>query len=101
MNMPLLKATTAGTRPARNATASVVKLKAARSGPAARIVPALSTAAARVVPPLITLAILLAIWQGLCDRPGASLPAPSKIWTEARDLIMEPFFVAGPQDIGL
>ena len=63
--------------------------------------PALSTAVARVLPPLVTLAILLAVWQGLCDRPGATLPAPTKIWAEARDLIMEPFFVAGPQDIGL
>ena len=34
-------------------------------------------------------------------KPGATLPAPSKIWTEARDLIVDPFFVAGPQDIGL
>jgi len=25
----------------------------------------------------------------------------SQIWTEARDLIVDPFFVAGPQDIGL
>jgi nitrate/nitrite transport system permease protein len=29
------------------------------------------------------------------------LPSPSKIWTEAYDLIVDPFFVAGPQDIGL
>jgi nitrate/nitrite transport system permease protein len=63
--------------------------------------PALSTAAARVVPPLITLALLLVVWQALCDRPGATLPAPTKIWSEARDLIVDPFFVAGPQDIGL
>ena len=34
-------------------------------------------------------------------KPGATLPAPSKIWTDARDLIVDPFFVAGPQDIGL
>ena len=63
--------------------------------------PTLSTAAARVVPPLVTLALLLLVWQILCDRPGATLPAPTKIWTEARDLIVDPFFVAGPQDIGL
>jgi nitrate/nitrite transport system permease protein len=101
MNMPLLKGATTAAMPARSAQATVVKLKTARSGLAARILPALSTAAARVVPPLVTLAILLAVWQGVCDRPGASLPAPSKIWSEARDLIVEPFFVAGPQDIGL
>jgi nitrate/nitrite transport system permease protein len=46
-------------------------------------------------------ALLLAVWQVLCDRPGATLPAPTKIWEEAYDLIVDPFFVAGPQDIGL
>jgi nitrate/nitrite transport system permease protein len=53
------------------------------------------------VPPLVTLALILLVWQILCDRPRATLPAPTKIWAEARDLIVEPFFVAGPQDIGL
>jgi nitrate/nitrite transport system permease protein len=101
MNMPLLKGSPTAAMPARSAPASVVKLKTARSGLAARIGPMLSTAAARVMPPLITLALILLVWQLLCDRPGASLPAPTKIWSEARDLIVEPFFVTGPQDIGL
>ena len=47
------------------------------------------------------LTLLLVVWQMLCNRPGATLPPPSKIWTEAHDLIVDPFFVAGPQDIGL
>ena len=47
------------------------------------------------------LALLLTVWQILCMKPGATLPSPSKIWTEAHDLIVDPFFVAGPQDIGL
>ena len=99
MNMPLLKAETTAAVPVRSAPAEVVRLKTARSS--FSIMPALSTAAAHVVPPLITLALLLLVWQALCDRPGATLPAPTKIWSEARDLIVEPFFVAGPQDIGL
>ena len=45
--------------------------------------------------------LLLLLWQLLCSRPGATLPAPSVIWDQARDLIVDPFFVAGPQDIGL
>ena len=57
--------------------------------------------AARVLPPLIMLALILGVWQLLCSRPGATLPSPTKIWTEAYDLIVDPFFVAGPQDIGL
>ena len=68
---------------------------ATRSGPISR------RAAARVLPPLVTLAILLVIWGWCAPGPKASLPAPSKIWAEAHDLIIEPFFVAGPQDIGL
>jgi len=34
-------------------------------------------------------------------KPGATLPPPSTIWTVAYNLIVDPFFVAGPQDIGL
>jgi nitrate/nitrite transport system permease protein len=101
MNMPMLKAEAAAAVSVRAAPAAVVKLKAPRTGLSARIVPALSTAASRVIPPLITLALILLVWQMLCNKPGATLPAPTKIWSEARDLIVDPFFVAGPQDIGL
>ncbi len=45
--------------------------------------------------------LLLTVWQILCMKPGATLPSPTKIWSEAYDLIVDPFFVAGPQDIGL
>jgi nitrate/nitrite transport system permease protein len=54
-----------------------------------------------VVPPLIVLVLMLVAWEIACAGPKSSLPAPSKIWTEAKDLITQPFFVNGPQDIGL
>ncbi len=54
-----------------------------------------------VVPPLIVVAVILMIWQIAFDRPGATLPSPTRIWAEASDLILDPFFVAGSQDIGL
>jgi len=54
-----------------------------------------------VVPPLVMLALILLVWQILCGRPGATLPAPSVVWAEAGDLVMQPFFDNGPQDIGL
>ena len=57
--------------------------------------------AANLIPPIIMIGLLLIVWQILCSKAGATLPSPSKIWTEARDLIVDPFFVAGPQDIGL
>ena len=66
-----------------------------------RLVPQLTELAARVIPPLVMLTLILTVWQILCMKPGATLPAPSKIWSEAYDLIVDPFFVAGPQDIGL
>ncbi len=34
-------------------------------------------------------------------EPTATLPSPSRIWSDSKDLIVDPFFVAGPQDIGL
>ncbi|MEQ1710108.1 MAG: nitrate ABC transporter permease [Hyphomicrobium sp.] len=54
-----------------------------------------------VVPPLLVLLALLVIWELACANPKSSLPAPTRIWAEAKDLIIDPFFVAGPQDIGL
>jgi len=56
---------------------------------------------AKVIPPVIVIGTLLLVWELACSGPKASLPAPSKIWSEANDLIRDPFFVNGPQDIGL
>ncbi|MBV1693028.1 MAG: nitrate ABC transporter permease [Hyphomicrobiales bacterium] len=54
-----------------------------------------------VIPPLVVLALALLVWELAASGPKASLPPPSKIWIEAKDLIVDPFFVNGPQDIGL
>ncbi|GAB4067922.1 nitrate ABC transporter permease [Ancylobacter sonchi] len=54
-----------------------------------------------VVPPLVVLLALLGIWELLCSGSGATLPPPSTIWQESYDLIVNPFFVNGSQDIGL
>src|SRR6185503_14281507 len=100
MNMPVLKTEPQAVAPASSAT--VLPLKPpAPSLWQSRVVPAARTIAMRTVPPLIMLCILLGIWQLLCMNPGATLPSPGRIWSDARDLITEPFFVAGPQDIGL
>jgi nitrate/nitrite transport system permease protein len=102
MNMPLLKAQRVAAVPVIAPGADVLRLKPRKPGfLKARLLPVLSSIAARVLPPLVTLLLLLVVWQLLCSKPGATLPAPTKIWSEARDLITDPFFVAGPQDIGL
>ena len=56
---------------------------------------------ATVVPPLVVVAVLVLVWELACSGPKSSLPAPSRIWSEASDLILHPFFVNGSQDIGL
>ena len=102
MNMPMLKAEAATAIPVLGSVADVVRLPVRKPNYfRARIVPRVSAFAAAVLPPLVTLSLILIVWELLCNRPGATLPAPSKIWTEAKDLIVDPFFVTGPQDIGL
>ena len=54
-----------------------------------------------VVPPAVVIALLLAVWQIACSHPGSSLPPPSQVWSESYDLIVDPFFVNGSQDLGL
>ena len=56
---------------------------------------------AAIIPPLVTIALLLLVWQLLCVKPSSALPSPSRIWSEANDLILHPFFENGSQDIGL
>jgi nitrate/nitrite transport system permease protein len=100
MTMPLVK--TEPSVAVSPPTATVLRLSTPKpSFVTTRILPALATVATRTIPPLVMLALILAVWQVLCMKPGATLPAPSKIWSDARDLIVDPFFVAGPQDIGL
>ncbi len=53
------------------------------------------------VPPLVVVAIILAVWQAAFSGAGSSLPPPSEVWAQSRDLIVDPFFVYGSQDIGL
>lgn len=105
MNMPLAKTTSTLPAPAAAApvtTAAIVSLpKSSRSFMTDTLLPNLRALAARVIPPFIMLVLIFGIWQILCMKPGATLPSPSRIWADAKDLIVDPFFVAGPQDIGL
>jgi nitrate/nitrite transport system permease protein len=60
-----------------------------------------ATVARNTVPPLIIVALLLIVWQMLFSAPGSSLPPPSEVWAQSADLITDPFFAFGSQDIGL
>ncbi|HPG88908.1 MAG TPA: nitrate ABC transporter permease [Hyphomicrobium sp.] len=57
--------------------------------------------ASRIVPPLVVVIALFVVWELACFSPKSALPAPTKVWSESYDLIVSPFFVNGPQDIGL
>ena len=84
------------------AKAAVVALPPLAARPLTRRVASwLRAIAVNLLPPLLTVALLLLFWQIAASGPDSSLPPPSKIWSEARDLIVEPFFWNGSQDIGL
>jgi len=56
---------------------------------------------ARSAPLIAMLIAILAIWQFAADHPGASLPAPTKIWADSGELILHPFYDRGGLDKGL
>jgi nitrate/nitrite transport system permease protein len=100
MTMPLVK--TAPSVALSPATATVLQLPTPKQGfVTTKLLPAFGAVATRTIPPLVMLGLILTVWQILCMKPGATLPAPSKIWSDAYELIVDPFFIAGPQDIGL
>ena len=84
-----------------SAVAPAKAVKSLQTRISARLGLMLRSTAVAVIPPLITLAVLLMIWQIAFGRPGATLPPPTQVWSEAKDLILDPFFINGSQDIGL
>ncbi|MDB5484103.1 MAG: ntrB, partial [Tardiphaga sp.] len=57
--------------------------------------------AARVIPPLVVITLFLVIWELLCRKTGATLPPPSKVISDTKELILHPFFDNGGIDKGL
>jgi nitrate/nitrite transport system permease protein len=57
--------------------------------------------AGKILPPVITLALLLGIWELASSQAGAALPAPSKVIADTKDLILNPFFNNGGNDVGM
>ncbi len=104
MGQAVLKNATAGAKvvalPALKA--EVVALPAVMRRPLlGAFAPWLLSALVNLVPPLITVALVMLFWEIAASGPQSSLPPPTKIWTEAKDLIVDPFFWLGSQDIGL
>lgn len=61
----------------------------------------LNTIAKNLIPPVVVMIAFLVIWELLCSRPGAGLPPPSRVVTEAWDIIAHPFYDNGGTDKGL
>ena len=106
MSMPALTSDNAPkivpTAPAPTAaSASVVTMTPKQPPKAERYVKMAREAAVRVVPPLIVLALFLIVWELLCRRAGSALPPPSRVFSDTRELIFDPFFDHGGIDKGL
>ena len=54
-----------------------------------------------ILTPVVAIIILLVIWEILSAIGGNRLPGPTKVVTEAKDLILYPFFNRGGTDVGL
>jgi nitrate/nitrite transport system permease protein len=54
-----------------------------------------------VLPPVVVMALFLAIWQIAASRTGSSLPPPTQVFADSRDLILHPFYDNGGTDKGL
>ena len=73
-----------------------------RAGALSRItLRALRGFATHVLPPLVIIAVLALIWQALGSRPGASLPPPTKVVQDTWELITQPFYDRGGNDVGI
>jgi nitrate/nitrite transport system permease protein len=99
MNMPAKNIEAAAI--VTTAPAAVVKLMPKRLPVAEKYVKAAKDVAVRVVPPLIVLALLLLFWELVCRRAGSTLPPPSRVFKDTKELIFDPFFDRGGIDKGL
>src|SRR5882672_1686403 len=97
MKMTVMKAEPA--TPMLPATsAPVVAMPPRRPPRADRYVKMAKETAVRVVPPLIVLALAMLVWELVCRRAGSTLPPPSRVFKDTRELIFDPFFDHGGID---
>ncbi|CAN5258866.1 nitrate ABC transporter permease [soil metagenome] len=101
MNMPAIKTEVATKISAPSEAAPVFKMALKRPPWTEGAVKFLQSAAAQVVPPVIVITLFLVVWELLCRKAGATLPPPSKVLKDTKDLILDPFFDNGGIDKGL
>jgi nitrate/nitrite transport system permease protein len=53
------------------------------------------------LPPMVILCLLLGVWELLCSGTGATLPPPTQVVSETWELILDPFYDNGGNDVGM
>ena len=86
--------------PVPGATAEIVTFRPPVRPAIERLREAASKLGAAVIPPVIVIGLILFVWQLLCSAPGSSLPAPTKVMSDAWDFIVDPFYDNGGVDKG-
>lgn len=81
--------------------ATVLALPERKWSRPALVKPLINKVVSVVLPPLAVLTLFLLIWQIAASRTGSSLPPPTQVFTDSRDLILHPFFDNGGSDKGL
>ncbi|UGV29070.1 nitrate ABC transporter, permease protein [Rhodopseudomonas boonkerdii] len=99
MNVQALK--TEPATPLAKAPADVVALAPKAQPKAEKYTKMAKDVAAQVIPPLIVVILLGVMWELLCRRTGSTLPPPSKVYKDTKELIFDPFFDNGGLDKGL
>jgi nitrate/nitrite transport system permease protein len=66
-----------------------------------RLRPHVQHVLAVVIPPGLLLLALLGIWEWAASGPAATLPPPSRVWSDSSELILNPFYDRGGLDKGL
>jgi nitrate/nitrite transport system permease protein len=83
------------------ATASVAALPYRGPTRGQRLAAAAGEVAKVALPPLVAVLVVCAIWEVWAAANPAGLPAPSAIWRDSKELIVDPFFDRGGVDKGL
>ncbi len=55
----------------------------------------------QALPPLVITILALLVWEMLCSMEGAALPPPSQVLSDTWELITDPFYDNGGNDVGM
>ncbi|MGP9810126.1 nitrate ABC transporter permease [Rhodopseudomonas sp. NSM] len=101
MSMTALKSETETVTVLAPPPSAVVAMRPRPQPRADKYIKAARETAARVIPPLLVVTLLIVFWELVCRQPGSALPPPSKVYTDTKELIFDPFFDRGGIDKGL